>query len=68
MNGNLLPFCNDPLSLSAEGAIKIIGPSIISLQGGMGGTYIRTTGRKGTAKLIIKSSYGAAATVDFHIL
>ena len=41
-NGNILPFYNDPVVLRAQGPIEIIGPQIISLQGGMGGTYIKT--------------------------
>ncbi|MBE5819185.1 MAG: glycoside hydrolase family 2 protein, partial [Clostridiales bacterium] len=34
-NGNLLPYCNEAIKLSASGPIEIIGPDMISLRGGM---------------------------------
>ena len=66
-NGNILPFANDPISLSTIGPIEVIGPSIITLQGGMGGTYVRTTGKKGEAKLIITPQFGASKEVKYSV-
>jgi len=65
--GNVLPFANDPVCLSTVGPIEIIGPSILSLQGGMGGTYVKTIGKTGEAKLIITPQYGESTTIDFTI-
>ncbi len=65
--GNVLPFANDPLCLSTIGPIELIGPSIISLNGGMGGAYIKTTGKKGEARLIISSPDGKDTAVNFTI-
>ena len=65
--GNVLPFSNDPVSFSVEGPIELIGPSVISLQGGMGGTFVKTTGKTGTAKLSITTQNGETTTVDFII-
>ncbi|MBO4591298.1 MAG: glycoside hydrolase family 2 protein [Eubacterium sp.] len=66
-NGNVLHFSNDPVSFSTVGPIEVIGPSIVSLQGGMGGTYIRTTGKVGEAKLIITPSVGPSKTIEFKV-
>jgi beta-galactosidase len=66
-NGIVLPFANDPICLSTIGPIEIIGPSILSLQGGMGGTYVKTTGKTGEAKLIITPQYGDSTTINFTI-
>ena len=66
-NGNILPFANDPISLSTIGPIEVIGPSIITLQGGMGGTYVRTTGKKGEAKLIITPQFGESKEVKYSV-
>ena len=52
-NGNILPYANNPLALKAEGSIDLIGPKFITLQGGMGGTYVRTNGKIGMGKLMI---------------
>ena len=65
-HGTVLPFANEPLALSTVGPIEVIGPSLISLQGGMGGTYVKTTGKSGEARLIITSSSGRSRTVYFN--
>ena len=52
-NGNVLPFCQEAIKLMAEGPIRIIGPEITALRGGLGGTLIRTTGAEGNASLTI---------------
>ncbi|MCR5799736.1 MAG: glycoside hydrolase family 2 protein [Lachnospiraceae bacterium] len=67
-NGCVLPFCNDPLALSVKGPIEIIGPDMIGLSGGMSGTYIRTTGKKGKAKLIVKTAEGGIWETDFKVV
>lgn len=50
-NGNLLPYCGEAVQLSVEGPVKILGPSIVPLRGGMAGTYLATTGEAGSAVL-----------------
>ena len=66
-NGNVLPFANDPVSFAVEGPIELIGPSVISLQGGMGGTYVKTTGKTGNAKLTITTQSGEVKTIEFVV-
>ena len=53
--GNLLRFFQGPVQLQAEGPVEIIGPEIITLRGGCGGTYIKTAGAPGQATLTLKS-------------
>ena len=48
-------------------AIEIIGPCIISLKGGMGGTYVRTTGEEGQAVLYIKASNIEEKKIYFNV-
>ncbi|BCN30094.1 glycoside hydrolase family 2 protein [Anaeromicropila herbilytica] len=52
-NGNQLPYYQEPLMLKVSGPLEIIGPKIISLKGGMGGTFIKTTGEPGEGTLSI---------------
>ncbi|MBO4347543.1 MAG: glycoside hydrolase family 2 protein [Lachnospiraceae bacterium] len=67
-NGNLLNYYNDPLILEIEGEAELIGPKLIALSGGMGGTYVRSTGRFGSAKLVIKDAYDTQLSyIDFDI-
>ena len=51
--GNAAIYYQEPIMLKAEGDIEIIGPQIISLKGGCGGTYIRTTAKNGSGRLLI---------------
>ena len=64
---NLLPFNQDIITLSAEGPIEIIGPKTISLRGGMGGTYIKTTGKAGEAKLVVQAEGLEPIEIEFTI-
>lgn len=67
-NGNLLNYFNDPVVLSIEGEAEIIGPKIISLSGGMGGTYVKSIGKAGKAKLTVSDNYGKVmGMTDFNI-
>lgn len=50
-NGCLLPYCGEAVQLSVEGPVKILGPSIVPLRGGMAGTYLATMGEAGRAVL-----------------
>ncbi len=65
--GGTLSFCNEPLTLSVKGPISIIGPSTISLQGGMGGTYVRTCGTEGSAELTITGALLGEHMVKFEV-
>jgi beta-galactosidase len=54
-NENVLPFYNDPLIIHTEGPIELIGPEVISFEGGMTGIYVRTTGEEGDCSVILQS-------------
>lgn len=53
--GNLAPYWQEPLVLSCQGPIEIIGPDIISLKGGSGGCYVKTCGISGMASLSVNN-------------
>ncbi len=65
--GNILPVYNDPITLEVSGQLELIGPSVISLNGGMGGTYVRTTGESGEGKLTIRSGNAGEVEIIFDI-
>lgn len=52
-NGNLAPYASKAVRLRAEGAVKLIGESTIPLCGGMGGTFVKTVGKKGVGTLYV---------------
>lgn len=49
--GNPAVYYQEPVCLSCSDNISIIGPDIISLKGGFGGTYVKTKGVSGHAEL-----------------
>ena len=65
--GNVLPVYNDAITLEVTGPIELIGPNVISLNGGMGGTYIKTTGESGEGKLIIRTTNAKEVEIEFDI-
>ncbi len=66
--GNLLPFCQDIVTLTVEGPVELIGPKAVSLRGGMGGTYVKTTGESGSAKLVITAEGLEPIEIEFAVL
>lgn len=65
--GNQLPFFNDPVTFSVEGPVEIIGPSTVALSGGMGGTYIKTTGKSGEGAVTISCGQAKDITIGFTV-
>ena len=66
-HGNVLPFYQEPVRLITEGDISIIGPDTIALQGGMGGTYVKSTGRSGQGALLLQSQTAGEVRIPFQI-
>ena len=46
---NLASYAQLPLNLITTGPIEIVGPNTVVTEGGMTGTYIKTTGEEGDA-------------------
>ena len=51
--GNSAVYYQEPVILSCSDGLEIIGPHVMSLKGGCGGTYVKTTGAAGKAELMI---------------
>ena len=63
---NVLPYDQEPVELFVEGEIELIGPKVISLKGGMGGTFVKTTGKPGSGTLIIRDHRGEEQRIPFQ--
>lgn len=64
---NQVNFYNGVVMLEAEGPVELIGPAVVSLQGGMGGTYIRTTGLAGEALVRIRTFQTEDVVLTFTV-
>lgn len=63
----VLSFSQEPVSLEIEGPVELIGPKLISLHGGMFGTYVKTTGTAGSAKLTVRDSRNHMEVIEFTV-
>ena len=67
-NGAVAPFAQLPVMLELEGdAAKLIGPSTVTAEGGMCGTYVKSNGTNGKALLRISSAQTKPVTIEFTI-
>ncbi len=66
-NGNVLNFYNEPVRFEIEGEGSLIGPGVIALQGGMGGTYVKSEGIPGEILLKIHSGQAETLCVEFTV-
>ncbi|MBO5371892.1 MAG: glycoside hydrolase family 2 protein [Lachnospiraceae bacterium] len=64
--GNCLPFFMEPVKITVEGAAKLIGPDVVSLHGGMGGAYIKTTGESGKIKVTITNNQAGSVQLEMQ--
>ena len=65
--GNIAPYAQLPVKLSIEGAAQLVGPDVVTAEGGMTGAYIRTSGQSGTAKLTVSTDQTKSVTIDFTV-
>ena len=66
-NKNPEYFYFGPVILETEGPIEVIGPDIVQLKGGFGGTYVKTTGESGKAALILKNDQAGEEKIEFTV-
>ena len=66
-NDNVLPFSQEIVRFETSGPIAVIGPQETVLRGGMGGTFVRTTGGSGPAVLTIVSDRMEPVTIEFQV-
>ena len=64
---NIASFAQLPVTLSLSGAAELVGPSVVTAEGGMCGTYLRTAGTAGEAELTIRAEGLEPVQVRFVI-
>ncbi len=66
-NNNLASYSQLPINISVSDSLEIIGPSIVTLEGGMAGTYIKSIGKYGDGTVSISSPYLDTVTIQIKI-
>lgn len=65
--GNVAPYAQLPVRFALEGTAKLVGPDVVTAEGGMCGTYIRTAGTPGEACLTVSTDQTEPVTIRFSI-
>ena len=66
-NGNPAPYAQLPLQYTLEGPLSLVGPAVQTAEGGMGGTYLRTVGEGGRAKLTVSTPGCESVRLEFDV-
>lgn len=66
-NDNVSSYSQLPVKIEVEGPIELIGPDYITLEGGMSGTYIKTTGKQGIAKVKLTCPVCESVTLEYEV-
>ncbi len=66
-NGNLAPYAQLPIKLTASGAVALAGPELVTAEGGMTGCYVKTLGCAGKGSLTLETAQTEPVTVAFTI-
>ena len=66
--GNPAPYAQIPVKFTLEGDAELVGPDVTCAEGGMTGTYIRTNGQFGEAKLTVSTAQTENAEVIFTVV
>ena len=66
-SGCVATFAQLPVKLSVTGALELVGPDVVTAEGGMCGTYLRTLGVPGEAVLTIETPQTEAVELHFTV-
>ena len=66
-NGSTAPYAQLPVRFAVSGPLELLGPDAACADGGMCGTYVRTTGAAGTGTLRITTGQTAPLELTFQV-
>lgn len=67
-NENRLPYFNDSLTVTCDGALEVIGPSVISFTGGAVAFYVRTKGGRKQAHINVVTQSMGEFNIDVSVI
>lgn len=66
-NGSTAPYAQYPVSFSLSGPAELTGPSTVTAEGGMTGTFIKTVGRTGRVSLTVSCTGLEPVRLEFEV-
>ena len=67
-NGNIAPYAQLPVKFTVEGPLELVGPDMATAEGGMTGTYVKTIGKPGIARLTIETAQTQPVSIMFSVV
>ena len=65
--GSTAHYAQLPVFFEVEGAAELVGPDVVTAEGGMCGCYLRTFGETGDAKLTVCTDQTEPVTIIFNV-
>ena len=65
---NIAPYAQLPVSYEVSGDLELVGPNVSVAEGGMTGTYLKTTGKTGKGSLRIHADGMEDAVLEYTIV
>jgi beta-galactosidase len=65
--GSPVPYAQLPVTFTLTGPAHLVGPATVTAEGGMCGTYLRTTGEAGDVMLTVSTPQTEPVTVAFRV-
>ena len=65
--GNLAPYAQLPVKFTLEGDVELVGPDTACAEGGMTGTYVKTKGLSGEARLTVSTDQTESVEILFTV-
>jgi len=66
-NGNTAAYSSLALNLTVSGPATLIGPSVVTAEGGLCGTYVKTTGAPGPVTLTVQGGQAGSLAIQFTV-
>ncbi len=66
-NGAAAPYVQPPVTFSVQGPLALVGPDVVTAEGGACGCYLRTSGTTGHAALTVSAPQTEPVTMEFVI-
>lgn len=66
-NGNLAPYAQLPVQFKTRGAVALVGPPVVTAEGGLCGCYVRTLDRAGRGSLTVWAEGLEPVTLSFQV-
>ena len=67
-NGNVAPYAQIPVKFTLEGPAQLVGPDMVTAEGGMTGTYVKTVGLAGEVRLTVETGRMDAVMIEFTVM